>query len=261
MKCGRSGRRCSISGGGTQSGHAVAHRLAVLLNKKKEALRRVDDDGAGRLRAGIVHELLVIPRIGLARLLDVHLRQRRDRVTAAHHAARRAWRRDAPPAAEQEFYEAATEIDVGLGRDVAHRRAPLGLNGRLRTRRGSAWRNITGRRPADILGVALGRERQRFGMDRKDLGRNDADDAQNERRKHMTIHRRTLYWFRRTGIAPASVHYMVKNVLIGKNTVRRASPCTIVGRFVALRFILRQRAGGMVNRRFRYAVVAEAIIR
>jgi hypothetical protein len=35
---------------------------------------------------------------------------------------------------------------------------------------------------------------------------------------------------------------MVKNVLIGKNMVRRAAPCTIAGRFVGLRFILRQAA-------------------
>jgi hypothetical protein len=35
---------------------------------------------------------------------------------------------------------------------------------------------------------------------------------------------------------------MVKNVLIGKDTARRPSRCTIVGRFVGLRFILRQAA-------------------
>jgi len=53
----------------------------------------------------------------------------------------------------------------------------------------------------------------------------------------------------------------VKNVLIGKNTARRASRCAIAGRFVALRFILRQRADRMVNRGFPEKVVAKAVMR
>jgi hypothetical protein len=39
----------------------------------------------------------------------------------------------------------------------------------------------------------------------------------------MTLHRRTLHWFRRLGIAPAIPHYMMKNVLIGKNAAGKAA--------------------------------------
>jgi len=50
----------------------------------------------------------------------------------------------------------------------------------------------------------------------------------------MTLHRRTLYWFRRFGIAPAIPHYMVKNVLIGKNSRSAGNGCADRG---ALRWI------------------------
>jgi hypothetical protein len=54
----------------------------------------------------------------------------------------------------------------------------------------------------------------------------------------MTLHRRTLHWFRRFGIAPAIRHYMVKNVLIGKNAAAKGRKWGTAAWFVALRFIL-----------------------
>ena len=108
-------------------------------------------------------------------------------------------------------------LTLGIGGGVSRRaRArPQPAQARPAARHRPAWAVRLGR--CD-LGVAMGRERQRFG-----LGRNDADGAHEEHREHMTLHRRTLHWFRRLGLLPRSAHYMVKNVLIGKNAAAKGA--------------------------------------
>src|SRR5262249_17311123 len=120
-----------------------------------------------------------------------------DRGLAARQDLRWRTRRSGAAAIEQELDEAAAEIGLGLGVHVAHRLRTLGAR-----HCGVALRvDIAGRRRSagvlHLLGWTRGPEQQRLGP-----GRHDTDGAHGERRTHMTMHRRTLYWFRRTGSFP-----------------------------------------------------------
>src|SRR3954470_17906261 len=84
---------------------AVAERGAVVLHQEEEAVRRVDDDGAGRLRAGVGHDLLLEFRIDLEARIDRF--GLLGRLAARQHSGRRTRRRDRAAAAEQKLDEAA----------------------------------------------------------------------------------------------------------------------------------------------------------
>jgi hypothetical protein len=58
---------------------AIADRLAAAERQEQELVRRVDDDGAGRLTAGIIDQLLLETWIDGLRLADFRLIFRRQR--------------------------------------------------------------------------------------------------------------------------------------------------------------------------------------
>jgi hypothetical protein len=117
---------------------AVAHRLTVALHQIEKLVRRIDDDGAGRLLAVIRDHLLFESRIEtLARRRHLPLR-RIDRariIRLDHHAAARLGLRlgietARLAAAEDELDEAAAHVGTfGIGDADRRRRRGLALEG------------------------------------------------------------------------------------------------------------------------------------
>jgi hypothetical protein len=105
---------------GLADADAVADGGAVVLHEEQEALRRIDDDGAGRFGAVIADDLLEEFRIDRARVDGGHLL---DGLAARIEVGGRTRRRHGAAAAEQELDEAAAEIGVGVGRSVLRLRA------------------------------------------------------------------------------------------------------------------------------------------